>query len=209
MKTGPPLGVTRTPLFRAALALGLLLFAGTGRAHADWLITPFFGGTFAGETTFVDFEQGASAGHVVLGGSGAWLTHMGIGVETDFAYALGFFERDNPAGVVVSSNVTTLTGSVILAAPLSLTRESLRPYFVGGLGLIHAHAEDILGVEPVNANVLGMNLGAGAIGFVNNRAGLRFDIRNFRTLQNGEAITGIRSTRLSFWRATVGVTIRY
>ena len=41
----------------------------------------------------------------------------------------------------MSSRVTTLSGNVMVAAPLAITRESLRPYVVAGLGLTQARTE--------------------------------------------------------------------
>jgi hypothetical protein len=97
----------------------------------------------------------------------------------------------------------------MLAAPLSVTRESLRPYLVGGLGLLHTGVEDKFNVQTQSTNLLAMNIGGGAIGLVTTRAGVRFDLRNIRSVQRGESLSGTTGPRLSFWRATVGVILRY
>jgi hypothetical protein len=182
-------------------------------ARADYLFTPFVGGAFAGKTAFLNLEQGAGATQLIFGGSVGWLSRGLFGVEADFAYAPRFFERDNAAGVIFfGSNVTTLSGSVIIAAPLSVTDYSLRPYLVGGLGLMHSGItyDSVSVVPPVTDNSLGLNLGGGAIGFLTPRTGLRFEIRHFRTFEREtNAVSGILAPRLSFWRATIGVVIRY
>jgi len=50
----------------------------------------------------------------------------------------------------------------------------------------------------------------GAIGMLGDRAGLRFDVRHFSNLDRGERSgLSLSSPRLKFWRATVGVTLRY
>ena len=59
----------------------------------------------------------------------------------------GFFQNSSGTGLVIGSRVTTLTGSVIVALPLSVTHESLRPYAVGGLGVLHATSEDLLSLN--------------------------------------------------------------
>jgi hypothetical protein len=54
-----------------------------------------------------------------------------------------------------------------------------------------------------------MQLGGGATGLLSERAGVRFDLRHIRTLSRTDTILGDRATKLSFWRATVGVLLRY
>lgn len=179
-------------------------------ASADWLVTPFIGGAFAGKTTFVDLEQGATSTQLIVGGATAWLSDGLFGAEADLTYAPRFFERDNRAGLIVGSNASALMGSAIVAVPLAITRESLRPYAVVGLGVIHAGLEDVFGVVSDDGNLLGLNVGGGAVGFIGRRTGFRFDLRQLRTLRGAEeALSGTRRSRLSFWRATVGVTLRY
>ena len=78
---------------RVALLVAATLSAAAD-ARADWLITPFLGATFAGQTVHVDFEQGAGSTQFVFGGAGAWLTDGIFGIEADFAYAPPHFARD-------------------------------------------------------------------------------------------------------------------
>ena len=125
---------------RTTVLLALLTCASTREAGADWLITPFVGATFAGDTTFLDLDQAASTKTFVYGVSGSWLSDRVFGVEAEFAHAPAFFETDGSTlpNVVSSSNMLTVSGNVIAAVPLSVTRESLRPYVTGGVGLLHA-----------------------------------------------------------------------
>ncbi|MBI3050695.1 MAG: hypothetical protein HYY76_20585 [Acidobacteria bacterium] len=195
----------------AALALvaALIVTAHPSEAAADWLITPFIGSSFAPETTFLIFEEGAGR-KLTLGGSVTLLSDGFLGVEADFGHTTGFFQGDDPLGLVLSSRVTTLTGSVILAVPLSITRESLRPYVVGGVGLLQARSKHAAGLFPVDKNLLGVDIGAGAIGMVTFRTGLRFDLRYIKAASGADgpfARPGL--SRLSFWRGTAGVVLRY
>jgi hypothetical protein len=189
-------------------------------ARADFFITPFVGSEFAGSTTLLDLERAASLKHWTFGGSAAWLSDQVFGVEADFSMVPGFFQNSSATPLVTESRVTTLTGSVLAALPLSVTRESLRPYIVGGLGLIRGTADDTLKLNDscipeqtpgvtCPGNWLGLQLGAGAIGLITNRAGVRFDLRHFRTLSRDVTLLGERTSKLSFWRATVGVSLRY
>jgi hypothetical protein len=196
-------------LRRLSVAMLLCICAPAADAHADWLITPFLGTSLAGETTFLVLERGAGA-RMTLGASVALLTDGILGIEADVGHTPKFFEGDDPRGLVLSSRVTTLGGNVILAAPLGLTRESLRPYLLGGLGLMQARSKDLAGLFPVDEDRLGLSVGAGAIGFVTDFTGLRFDVRHIKAISGADgplARPGV--SRLSFWRATVGLTIRY
>ena len=102
-------------------------------------------------------------------------------------------------------------GNVVVAVPKRVTKESLRPYASGGLGLMQPKAEDFLGVFPVDRSLLGMNVGGGVIGFITRRTGVRWDIRRFRTVKGKEDSGAFAnaSARLSYWRGTMGLVIRY
>ena len=188
-------------IFLTALAAG---------ADADLLITPYVGPVFGGNTTLYDLDVGAATSkHWIFGGSVAWLSDQILGVEGDVATVPGFFENSSGVGLVLSSRVTTLTGNVIAALPLSVTKESLRPYVIGGLGLLRASAEDRISLNESSSNWWGLQLGGGAVGLISNRAGVRFDLRHARTLSRDMTLRGERTSKLSFWRLTVGVTLRY
>lgn len=197
---------------RTLLAL-VVVAAGTAtEARADWMFTPFVGSSFGTETSYLILEAGpARHSQLIFGGSTAYLSRGVFGVEADLGYAPHFFERDNLldlAGTITGSSVTTLNGSVIVAVPLAVTRESLRPYAVVGMGLIRASANDLIHINDIHDNILGTNIGGGAIGLISPRTGFRFEIRHFRSAHNAPDPTGENSARLSFWRATVGVIIR-
>ena len=203
----------RVWLLLAALA------ACPAEVRADILVTPFIGGTFAGQTTLPIFgvqppDPISLSKSLVIGAAGTWLGRGIFGVEGEVAYSPGFFERADGQQALTSSNFTTVNGSVVVTVPLSVTRESLRPYAVGGLGLLHVGVNDLLGQATVNRNLLALNLGGGAIGMLSSRTGVRFDIRHTRSVRDDQAppngFGGAQSrVRLSYWRATVGVTLRY
>jgi hypothetical protein len=196
-------------LRRVAAALLLLAAAPPAHARADWLITPFIGSSLASETTFLVFEEGAGR-RMTLGASVALLSDGILGIEADVGHTPRFFEGDDPLGLVLTSRVTTVGGNLVVAAPLALTRESLRPYLVGGLGLIQARSRHAAGLFPVDEDLLGLTIGAGAVGLLTERTGLRFDLRHIKAISGADgplARPGV--SRLSFWRATAGLTIRY
>ncbi len=202
---------------RRLLVLVCIAWLQAANASADWLFTPFigykFGGTSRPTPAFVDLEATEGMRKVTLGGSVALLTDEILGIEADFSFIPGFFKGDTPESTIASSAVTTFTGNVIVAVPLGVTQYSLRPYIVGGLGLIRASADTTApNVAPVFAfreNLFGLNVGGGAIGSLTERTSLRFDIRHFTNLGGEENSVGFGRQRLSFWRATVGVAFVY
>jgi hypothetical protein len=196
----------------AGLALGaLIVLLSAAPARADFLVTPFVGVTFGAETGFLILDETAIASKdLMFGGSWGWVSDQVFGAEGEVAFAPGFFKAEDPEGLVTANSVSTLFGNVIAALPVSISQEGLRPYLVGGLGVVRIRLDDLLGLASVPDNSLALQLGAGALGFVNERAGLRFDLRHIRSLaRTTHPITLERSSKLSFWRASVGVAIRY
>lgn len=178
-------------------------------AHADVFVTPFLGLKFKGATNDIDFGTGSGDAKLSLGASTMILADKGIGLEVEFGYNPRFFEGDRRDELVARSGVTTLFGNFVAALPLSVTRESLRPYAVGGLGWVHASANELLQLFPVSNDFLGLALGGGAIGFITDTTGLRFDIRYLKAISSGDVSELSQSqARISFWRATIGVVFR-
>lgn len=196
---------------RPAVLLAFLIWTVPARADADWLITPFVGSSFAPETTLSSPLVFEGAGRkLTLGASVALLSDGFLGLEGDVGHTPDFFGGNDPFGLVLTSRVTTVSGSVILAVPLAITRESLRPYVMVGLGLMQARSKHAGGLFPVDRNLLGVNIGAGAIGLLTERTGLRFDLRHIKAASGADgpfAHPGV--SRLSFWRGTAGVVLRY
>lgn len=189
--------------------LGAVAASGPPAVAADWLLVPHTGLKFGGTTTLVDLERAAPEKKTPLGVAVAWLGAGVIGAELDVTLIPDYFDREN-ADLVTGSAVRTVMGSVVLAAPLRLTRESLRPYVVGGVGLLHSQSEDLAGLFTFKSDVWGMNVGGGAIGFLSDGFGVRFDLRYYRNLSE-ETQPGVvfGSTTLTFWRASVGLVFRY
>ena len=207
----------RTPV-RVLAVVGVLLFSVPDTARADWQITPFLGLTFKGNTTLLDYEQAAGKTHWTFG---AAVTVMGsgpVGVEGVVVYTPGFFQQDNPPAFdgltppdILESRTLALMGNIVLTTPRSWNEYGLRPFVSGGIGLLHAKATDALAFTPVNTNLLGYNVGGGAVGFLDERVGLRFDLRYFSNLKPSDdpelSVTG--RVHLSYWTSSVGVVLKY
>jgi len=192
-------------LLAAAVAMVL---ATPAHAHADIFVSPFLGLKFKGATNQLDFGNGAGDAKLSIGASAVVVSDKGPGIEAEVGYNPRFFEAGT-GDLVTRSGVTTLFGNFLLALPISITRESLRPYAVAGLGWVHASANDLIGFNAVSNDFLGLALGGGAIGFVSDTTGLRFDIRYLKSVSSGDVSDrNQESARISFWRATVGVVFR-
>lgn len=196
-------------LARALAFTALAAAASPSTAAADWLLVPHTGLKFGGGTTLVDLETAAPEKKMPLGLSVMWLGTGMIGAEADLTFIPDYFDRKN-ADLVTGSSVRTVMGSLVIAAPLRLTRESLRPYVVGGVGLLHSESEDFAGLFTFKSDLWGMNVGGGVIGFLSDGFGVRLDLRYFRNISE-ERQQGVvfGDTRLSYWRAGVGLVFAY
>lgn len=193
-----------------AAIVGCILLAGPVQAHADIFVSPFLGLKFRGATNDLDFDKGVGARDTKLsvGISGVAITRKGLGVELELAHQPRFFERRS-GNLVTRSGVTTLGGSLLAALPLSITRDSLRPYAAVGLGWMHASSDNGIDILEFRNNFLGLSLGAGAVGFLTDVVGLRFDLRYLKSISTSDkSVLNGETSRLSFWRTTIGVVFR-
>jgi hypothetical protein len=180
---------------------------------AERQIQLFIAVSFGGDTTFTLVEYSARRPSVFYGGRGLLLGEI-LGIEADFGDAPGYFQPGDPnlpgGPVVLHSRVTTLTGNIVLAVPRRLTEYTLRPFFVGGAGVMRARAEDIFGVLPVSDTLPVIDVGGGVSGFITEQIGLSWDLRYFRNLGGNDQNTETNFGRqLSFWRAGMALAYRF
>ena len=190
------------------LTAGLLLMSARTYAE-DRQIRPFIGVTFGGGNTFVDPELVVGKANLLLGASAVFLGEM-FGAEVDVADAPGFFESGDRS-LVRGSRVTTISGNVVVAAPHRLTEYSLRPYFVGGAGLMRVRTTTLFNVFDVSTVMPVLDVGVGVVGFLTNRTGVSWEVRRFQSVGSNTNSGGVSfgDEHLSFWRATMAVAIRY
>ena len=190
------------------LAAGLLLMSARAGAE-DRQIRPFIGATFGGATTFVDPERVIGKTNLAIGASAVFLGEV-FGAEVEIADAPGFFESGDTT-LVLGSRVTTLSGNVVVAAPHRLTEYSLRPYVVAGGGLMRVRMTTVSSVFDVARVFPALDVGVGVVGFLTNRLGVCWEVRRFQTVGVNSDSEGLSlgEERLSFWRATMAVAIRY
>lgn len=198
----------------------LALGAAPTTASADWIVTPFVGYNFKGSAE-VNGDGGSSFENKFEKriDYGVSLASMGAGVvgfEIDFGYSPNFFEGgtagNNNFDFTNDSNVTTLTGNAIVGIPIGGQRGgSVRPYLVGGVGLIRTNVQDASELFNVNTkNDFGYDVGAGVMGFFATNIGLRGDVRYFRGFKGSDDNrTGLGVSDFKFWRGSVGVSFKF
>jgi len=186
-------------------------------AHADWVFTPFIGGTFGGSADVVggsgtgganvasDFERKLTYGATLTG-----IGHGGIGFEFDFGYSPNFFGgTTNSSGVDFTGdgNITTLMGNLVIGA----SGGPVRPYVSGGAGLLKSKVDSagqfFTGIDSTN---WGINAGGGVMAFFSHNVGIRGDLRFFRSLSNADpGNLEFKLGDFKFWRGTVGLSLGF
>ena len=187
---------------RALVVAGLVgaaLLAPTP-AHADGIFSAFAGGSFGTG----DQDQKVSTWGLSLAGMAGGV----FGVELDFA------RTGNAAGdetFVQDSRVTNVFGNIIIGVPI----KAVRPDVVGGLGWVRTEIEGTE-IEPPQAPVmaksdgLGLAVGGGLMGFFTDHVGARVDLRYIRSITvGGDSIFDFTFEKLSYWRASGGVALRF
>jgi len=192
------------------LAAGFLLLCARSDA-ADRQLRPFVGVTFGGDSTFAIDPGVASGGgsKPAIGVSAVFLGEL-LGAEVDVFDGPGFF--GNGTDLVKSSRVTAFTGNLIVAAPHRATEYSLRPYVVGGVGLMQLRRTTTFNVFDISTVLPTIDVGGGALAFVTNHVGVSGDIRRFQSVGDNPSSEGLTlngEQHLSFWRAAVAVVFRY
>jgi opacity protein-like surface antigen len=191
-------------MFRFALpavSTSLLLVLTAAPARADWLITPYLGSAFGGDT---------SSQHVTYGASAAWMSHGIVGVEFDGSLAPDLLDEDDGLILgIADSHVTTLMGSFVIGAPFG--QPGVRPYAVAGAGLIRSRVGDAGNIFDIDENSFGINVGGGVHVFVTDNFGIRGDVRYFRGVRdkNSSEDVVLELGSFDFWRASVGATFRF
>ena len=172
-------------------------------ARADGFITPWVGSAFGrnidgGQTTF-----GVSAG-----GMGAGI----IGGEADFGWSPSYFGTTSDFG---NNTVMNLMGNLIIGVPIGGQHGAgVRPYVVGGVGLIRTQIDggSLTNFAPAqSSNMFGWDAGGGVMGYFSNHVGLRGDVRYLRAtsdMTTSVSSIDVNGDKLHFWRASFGVVIR-
>ena len=189
---------------------GTLVVCAPSRASAEWLLTPFAGMNWGGSATFGDvgtfddeFEKRGSFGLSFAMGEGT------AGLEVDFGWSPNFFENTTGNGDFEfgDNNVTTLMANLTLG----MHGAGVRPYVLGGLGIIKTRAQHARDLFDVARTDWGFDVGGGVMGFFSDSVGVRADIRYFQSLRDEEPDDDfdVALSNFKFWRGSVGLTFRF
>jgi opacity protein-like surface antigen len=201
--------MTQSAHLRLTTLLALALALVPVPASADLFLAPFMGVKFGGSTSIVDLELAAGETTTTLGATAFLLDDRILGYEVAFGYIPRYFEKGERDLIKPGSYAIDVMANLIVSAPPDFTRGGLRPYVIGGVGLIHAEALDLLNIFQVRRTVPAANVGVGAIGLVTNNVGVRFDVRYLQSLSTDDGTLANVGRRIRYSRATVGLVLRF
>ena len=183
------------------LAATVVVVLAPAQARADSFFTPWIGSAFGS-----NIQNGQTTVGISAGGMGAGI----IGGEVDLGWSPSFFGTKSDFG---NNTVMNLMGSVIIGIPIGGQHGAgIRPYAVGGLGLIRSQIDGgtVANVSSSN-NMFGWDAGGGVMGYFSDHVGLRGDLRYLRAtsdLKTGITTLDLDGNQLHFWRASIGVVFR-
>ncbi|HET6957207.1 MAG TPA: outer membrane beta-barrel protein [Vicinamibacterales bacterium] len=184
----------------AAAAL-LVTLVGPQRARAEGFISPLIGFNFGGDANCPNVsgcdDKRMNFG-VGLGGMNAVL-----GFEEELAYARDFFGT-MPG---FKSSVLTLMSNVMIVPKIG----PVRPYVLGGVGLIKTHVElTTASLLSTDNNNFGWDVGGGVMVTIVPHVAIRGDIRYFHSFQDlGPIPLPLANMKLDFGRAAAALTFTF
>jgi hypothetical protein len=197
-------------------ALGLATLVPASSARADVLFTPFVGANLGGSAASPLANLVGDPSRTTFGGSLALMAGGVFGIEADVGYTPRFFGTDVELGGVpislAQNNVLTAMANLTVGVPVQgASGAGIRPYAVGGIGLVRQQLSAAAGLVRYDLNDVGYNVGGGLMLFVSRNVGIRGDVRHFRTLGGNTLVDliDLQPGAFNYTRATVGVTFRY
>ena len=180
------------------------LFVAPASASAQGYLTGFVGGNFGGDSG-VSLDQSIDdTSRLSFGGRLGALGGGIFGGEIDVGYTPDFYGQGT---VFDSSSVLTVMGNLVVGLPLG----PVRPYFLGGIGLVRRTLDYAPGGRPGNVtdSRAAYSLGGGVNFFVSGHVGINADLRYFRNFSTGNALLDAPDETFNFARGSVGVTFRF
>ena len=177
-------------------------------ARADVMFIPFFGVNFGGDSG-KEFSEAFDTSQYNFGASLAFMGAGVFGVEADFGFSPDFYGKTEIGG----SNAFTATGNLIIGIPFGGQKGfGVRPYGLVGAGLLTSKSDFGAGVAEIDENNVTWSAGGGVLIFFGTRAGIRGDVRYFRTFDDLE-ILGLPIAqspgKVDFTRTSLGLVLRF
>lgn len=189
----------------AALAAVVITLA-PAPARADGFFIPFLGVNFGGDSG-KEFSEAFETSQFNWGASLGWMGGGVFGFEGDFGYSPDFYGKTDAGG----SSAYTLSANMLLGLPFGGQQGfGVRPYGLVGAGLLSSRSD--FGDPEIDENNVTWSAGGGLLVFFGTRAGVRFDVRYFRTFDDLE-ILGIPIAqspgKVDFTRGSAGLVLRF
>lgn len=189
----------------AALAAAAITLA-PAPARADGFFVPFLGVNFGGDSG-KEFSEAFETSQFNWGASLGWMGGGVFGFEGDFGYSPDFYGKTDAGG----SSAYTLSANLLLGVPFGGQQGfGVRPYGLVGAGLLSSKSD--FGDPEIDENNVTWSAGGGLMLFFGTRAGIRFDVRYFRTFDDLE-ILGIpiieSPGKVDFTRGSLGLVLRF
>ena len=177
------------------LAVFALVIGGGSTAHAQSRVMGTFGGYF---TPFLAVTTGGEVTQprLTFGASVAVHEQTGWGAELDFGHA-----GDVEAGAL-SLDTTTYMVNATWMRP----EGSIRPFIAAGGGIVQLDGCGFCN-RPSRTYDLGWTAGGGVMALINDAVGVRGDARYF--IASADHFDLQRPDNYSFWRVSVGVSVRW
>jgi len=184
----------------------------SGSSH--WTASGFVGSEFGSDISQASVDFGGQLGYL-------WNGMVGAELLADFA------PRSRLGNALFANNpmLNAYMVNAVGAIPIG-TEARFQPFVSGGIGAIQLSA-DVLNIPTVTAGAFtsstqskfGGDIGAGVMGFAANNIGFRADVRYYKAFTDTNSITSASSAAdavalaqlsgLSFWRANVGVALKW
>jgi Outer membrane protein beta-barrel domain len=190
-----------------AVALAAIMFAPVS-ARADVLFIPFFGVNFGGDSG-KEFSEAFDTSQYNWGASIAFMGGGVFGFEGDFGFSPDFYGKTEAGG----SNAFTATGNLVLGIPFGGQQGfGVRPYGLVGAGLLKSASDFGGAITDIDESTITWSAGGGVLVFFGTNAGIRFDVRYFRTFDDLE-ILGLPIAqspgKVDFTRGSLGLVLRF
>ena len=195
---------------RQTLAIAMLaaMVSMPAAAHADGLLIPFFGVNFGGDSG-KDFGGAVDSSRFNWGVGVSFMGAGVIGVEGEISYTPDFYGKSD----LGDSSALTMMGNLVVGVPLGGQQGfSVRPYAVGGIGVIRSNVNAFGDPLEVEENQFGWNFGGGVMMFFSDHIGIRGDIRYFRTFDEIDFLGidgGTQIDTVDFTRGSIGFIYRF
>jgi len=185
------------------LLCAVLLFV-PAPTSAQGYVTAFVGGNFGGDSGVSLDESIDDTSRLSFGGRLGVLGGGIFGGEIDIGYTPDFYGKGT---VFDSSGVLTVMGNVVVGLPLG----PVRPYFLGGIGLVRRTVTYVPGEGQgsVTDSRAAYSIGGGVNFFVSEHVGINADLRYFRNFSTGNSLVDLSDDKFNFARGSLGITFRF